>query len=81
MEAAEIYSRLTPIFRDIFDDDSLVPSESMTAADVEEWDSLSNIRLVVAVEQEFSIRFSTGEVAGLANVGEFVTVIQSRSAT
>ena len=73
-----IYSRLTPIFQEIFDNDDIIPHSEMTANDVSEWDSLSNIRLVVAVEEEFGIQFSTGEVAGLSNVGEFVSVIQHR---
>lgn len=80
MTEQEIYARLTPIFQDVFDDDSITPNSEMTAADVPAWDSLSNIRLVVAVEQEFKIQFSTGEVAGLKNVGEFVSVICQRSA-
>ena len=76
---SEVYERITLIFRDVFDDDEIIPNEEMTAADVSAWDSLSNIRLVVAVEEEFNIQFSTGEVAGLKNVGEFVRVIQSRT--
>jgi acyl carrier protein len=80
MTDEEIYARLTPIFRDVFDDDSVAPHATMTAAEVPAWDSLSNIRLVVAVEQEFKIQFSTGEVAGLKNVGEFVSVIRQRAA-
>ncbi len=79
MDEAEIYERLTPIFRDVFDDDALVPHAEMTANEVEDWDSLSNIRLVVAVEEEFAIQFTTGEVAGLSNVGEFVKVIRNRA--
>lgn len=79
MTEQEVYARLTPIFRDVFDDDTIVPHREMTAAEVPAWDSLSNIRLVVAVEQEFKIQFSTGEVAGLKNVAEFVSVIQQRA--
>jgi len=79
MTDEEIYSRLTPIFRDVFDDDTLTPHPEMTAAEVPAWDSLSNIRLVVAVEVEFKIQFSTGEVAALKNVGEFVNVIRQRA--
>ena len=78
MDSETIYKTLTPIFRDVFDDDDIVPHSDMTAAEVAEWDSLSNIRLVVAVEEEFGIEFSTGEVSKLKNVGEFVKVIQSR---
>ena len=80
MDISAIYARLTPIFRDVFDDDAITPHPGMTAAEVPAWDSLSNIRMVVAVEQAFKIQFTTGEVAGLKNVGEFVAVIQQRSA-
>ena len=78
MDKDSIYTRLTPIFREVFDDDNVTPTAEMTANDVSTWDSLSNIRLVVAVEEEFGIQFSTGEVASLSNVGEFVAVIQQR---
>ena len=63
MDLITIYSRLTPIFHEVFDDDDIIPHSNMTANDVTAWDSLSNIRLVVAVEKEFAIQFSTGEVA------------------
>jgi acyl carrier protein len=79
MDSVTIYSRLTPIFREVFDDDGIELFPEMTAVDVTEWDSLSNIRLVVAVEEEFKIQFTTGEVAGLKNVSEFVSVIQKRA--
>lgn len=79
MDTATIYTRLAPIFQEVFDDDSIQPHPEMTAAEVSAWDSLSNIRLVVAVEEEFKIQFTTGEVAGLKNVGEFVDVIQKRA--
>ena len=72
-----IYERLTPIFRDVFDDDTVTPHPDMTAAEVPAWDSLSNIRLVVAVEEEFGFQFSTGEVTSLNNVAEFVSVIKN----
>ena len=78
IQETEIYNKLTPIFREVFDDENVTPEPETTAADVSGWDSLSNILLVVAVEEEFGITFSTGEVAGLKNVGEFVRVIQSR---
>jgi acyl carrier protein len=48
MQTAEIYSRLTPIFRDVLDDDALVPTPELTAHDVDEWDSLRHIRLIVS---------------------------------
>ena len=78
MEEKTIYDNLTKIFRDVFDDDTLVASPEMTAAEVPAWDSLSNIIMVVAVEQEFEIKFSTGEVAGLSDVSAFVKVIMDK---
>lgn len=78
MDSETIYARLAPVFQEVFDDDDIIPDSNMTAIDVPAWDSLSNIRLVVAVEEEFEIQFSTGEVASLNNVGEFVSVIQQR---
>lgn len=78
MNIETIYERLTPIFQEVFDDIDIIPHSKMTANDVPAWDSLSNIRLVVAVEEEFGVRFSTGEVASLDNVGQFVSVIQRR---
>ncbi len=75
----DIYERLTPIFRDVFDDDELVVHPELTAKDVAEWDSMSHIRLVLTVERAFGTRFAASEVAGLENVGQFVSLIKRRS--
>ncbi len=74
----KIYERLNKVFRDIFDDDSIVVTAETTANDIEDWDSLEHINLVVAVEQEFGIKFSMKEVTGMKNVGEMVDIIISR---
>jgi acyl carrier protein len=74
----EIYTRITPIFREVFDDDSLVVRPDLAADDVNGWDSTSHIRLVLSVERAFSIRFAASEVTSLKNVGEFVALIQRR---
>ncbi len=78
MESSEIYRRLTPIFQDILDDDDLVPSADLTAHDVPEWDSLRHIRLIVTVERELEVKFTTPEISALENVGQFVELIQSK---
>ena len=78
MEAQSIRDRLNRIFCDVFDDESIRISDHMTAKDVEEWDSLNHINLIVAVERDFGIRFTTREVSGLANVGEFVALISTK---
>jgi acyl carrier protein len=75
MNASDVRPQLTSIFRDVFDDPELELRDQMTAADVEEWDSLSHIRLIVSVEQAFNIQFSMAEIEELKNVGEFVSLI------
>ncbi len=71
----EIYERLNKVFRDIFDDESIVVKPETTANDIEDWDSLEHINLVVAVEQEFGIKFNMNEVTTMKNVGEMVDII------
>jgi acyl carrier protein len=79
MNKDAIWSRLTDIFRDIFDDDDIALEPETTAADVEDWDSITHIQLLVAVEKAFDVRFNTGEVAKLENVGEMVELISRRT--
>ena len=79
MESTEIYQKLTGIFRKVFDDDSIVVRPDLTADDVDEWDSLSHIRLVLTVEKAFSIKFSASEIGKLKNVGEFADLIKSKT--
>ena len=78
MEREEVFERLNNVFRDIFDDDSIVVTEETTSNDIEDWDSLEHINLVVAVEQEFGIKFNMNEVTTMKNVGEMVDIILSR---
>jgi acyl carrier protein len=78
MEDVEIRARLTEIFREVFDDESIEIRDEMTAKDVEEWDSLNHINLIVAVERNFKVRFTTKEVANVANVGEFIALLKGK---
>ena len=77
---AVLLDRLTPIFRDVLDDDALVITLSTTADDVDGWDSLAHIRLVVSIEQAFGLRFSAAEVSALENVGDLMALIQRKQA-
>lgn len=79
MECDTITRQLNAIFQDVFDDPLLQINVTMTAADVEGWDSLTHINLIVAVEKEFQIRLSTAEVKGLHNVGDLMELIQNKS--
>jgi len=79
MERAEVIERLVPIMADIFDDDEIIYDDSLTADDVAEWDSLSHIRFMIAVERKFGIRFSTSEIEQFKNLGELVAVVAGRA--
>ena len=78
MDEKKILERLTPIFRDIFDDDSIIVTGETSAKDIEDWDSLSQIRLVAAIEKDFGIKFKFGELNSLRNVGEMLSVIKQK---
>jgi acyl carrier protein len=73
------YLGLTSIFHDVFDDDTIVVSPELTAADVDEWDSLRHIRLIAAIERKFELSFSAAEVGRLKNVGQLVSLIEAKT--
>jgi acyl carrier protein len=79
MQQDEIYARLTKVLRDVFDDDSLVATPELTANDVEEWDSVNHITLVVAIEEEFGVKFKTAELEKMKNVGHMVEQIEKKT--
>ena len=67
--------QLTPIFRDVFDDEDLVIKQNTTAQDVDGWDSLANIRLLISIEKKLELRFSASEISSLKNIEELVQLI------
>jgi acyl carrier protein len=69
---------LNDIFRQVFDDDSIVIKRETTANDIEEWDSLTHMNLVVAVEAKFKIRFALGELQTLKNVGDLLDLTEKK---
>jgi len=74
-----IFERTNRVFRDVFDDNSITVGENTKAADIEDWDSLMHINLVLAIEEEFGMKFSMGEVTGMKNVGEMADILISRA--
>lgn len=78
LSANEILSQSNEIFRDVLDNEDINLTPSTTADDIEEWDSLSHIQLIVALEKHFKIRFSTNEITSYKNVGEMVEGIQKK---
>jgi acyl carrier protein len=75
MQTDDIYAQLTAIFRDLFDDETLVLTPGLTAADVPEWDSFNHINLIVAIETRFKIKFQTAELEQLHTVGHLAELI------
>jgi acyl carrier protein len=78
MDDAQIYARLTEIFADVFDEDDIAVTPELSAKDVDGWDSLTHIRLILTVEKAFKIKFSTSEVGKMENVGDLVKLIKAR---
>jgi acyl carrier protein len=74
----DINERLTKVFRKVFDDESIVLSPELTANDVDGWDSLSHINLLIAIELEFGIEFKQNEIQSFANVGELMQSIDKK---
>ena len=78
MNRAEVFNKVQDIFRDIFDDPDLVINDSTNSDDIEDWDSLNHINLVVAIEKEFKIKFNFTELASLKNVGAMVDLMAEK---
>jgi acyl carrier protein len=79
MDEKQIYAKLGEIFEDVFDEDSIEITPELSAKDVDGWDSLTHIRLILTIEKAFKIKFSTSEIGKLENVGDLVTLIEART--
>jgi acyl carrier protein len=81
---ADVRERLQDIFRDVFDDPAIVLEDKMTAGDVDGWDSLAHINLIIAVERKLGIKFATAEISKIKepgqNVGTFLRLIEAKMA-
>jgi len=75
MSREEVFERLTNVFREVFDDESIVLNDTTTSDDIEDWDSFEHINLIVAIEEEFSFKIPMGKTVTLKNVGEMVDLI------
>ena len=80
MSRKEVFEQVESIIRDVFDDETLEVSETTTAEDIEEWDSLTNINLIVSVEKKFNIKFQIDEIGEMENVGALSDLIIKKMA-
>ena len=78
MTHSEIMEKVQRIFREVFDDDTLVIEDSTNSSDIEDWDSLEHISLIISMEKEFGLKFDIKEVNKLENVGQMVDMIRSK---
>ena len=79
MTVERILSKMTSIFHDVFDNDEIVVTPSLTASDVPEWDSLSHVRLILAVQKAFGVKFSAAQIANLKNVGDLTELVRTKA--
>ena len=77
---SQVYDKLTPLLRDVFDDDSIVATPTLKAADVDGWDSLAHVRVILAVEKAFGVKFKAAEVNSFKNVGDLAAAIAAKGA-
>jgi acyl carrier protein len=80
MVSSGIFSSVKSIMADVFDIDDTGITLDTSAKDIEEWDSLSHIRLIVAVERKFKIKFKNSEIESLQRVGDLVALIETKTA-
>lgn len=78
MEKNEILAKMQRLFIDVLDNEDIILTEETTSNDIEEWDSLSHIQLIVEIEKTFGIKLTAHEVTGLANIGEMIDTINKR---
>lgn len=80
MGRQDILAALQNVFRETFDDEAILVTEATTADDIEGWDSLNNVRLMIAAEQAFGIRMKASEISSLKNVGELMDLVSAKAA-
>ena len=79
MTREQVFEALNEVFQEVFDDESITVNDTTTARDIEGWDSLEHIDLMVEVENRFGFKFTMGEVNGMRNVGEMADIILERA--
>ncbi len=77
---SQTLEQLNEVFQDVFEDDDLSVEAQTSAKDIDDWDSLMHVNLVLAVESRFDVRFTSTEVAGLKDVGELVALVEKKQA-
>lgn len=80
MDYSSVKAEITEIFEDVMDLDEITLEDDTSAADIEEWDSLSHVRLVIAIERHYKIKFSNAEIEGLKKFGDMIELVLQKVA-
>lgn len=78
MVKTEIYEKITSVLKEVLDNDCIEATPDLTADDVDEWDSLSHIRIILGIEQAFGVRFATPEIAQFENMSQLVDLVEEK---
>jgi acyl carrier protein len=79
IDDSQTYTRLTEVFHEVFDDESIIATPELTAKDVDGWDSITHIRLMLTIEKAFGVKFSVAQIGKLQNVGDLAQLIRERT--
>ena len=79
MTTSEVYQRLTTVLQEVFDDDELEAKPDLSASDVDGWDSLKHLRLILSVQDAFHVSFSAAEIGNLKNIGELAKLVEDKT--
>ncbi len=79
MNRNDIFSKVKSVFEDVLDEIEIELKDETTAEDVEEWDSLTHIQIITEIEKQFEVRFSTRDIEDLKNIGDMVSLIESKN--
>ena len=79
MITSEVYQRLTTVLQEVFDDDELEAKPDLSASDVDGWDSLKHLRLILSVQDAFHVSFSAAEIGNLKNIGELAKLVEDKT--
>lgn len=75
-----VLSKMTEVFKRVFDDETIQLMDATTAQDIPGWDSLTHINLIIEIEEDFDLKFTVDDIAGLRNVGEMVAMVERKLA-
>ena len=81
MQDVELRASIQQIFRDFFEDDDIVVTDELSALDIEGWDSMAHVSLLLEIEEAFSVKFKLNEIARLKNVGDLIEILKSHDAS